>query len=140
MQHLMWADLEIAARTVWGEARGESQQGREAVAWVLRNRVEATTGQFREDVSPADAALKPWHFSVWNAGDPNRLKMQALALADPVLLACLAAVATAWAADRSADPTGGARHYHAAGITPAWAEGRRPSARIGRHLFYADVP
>jgi spore germination cell wall hydrolase CwlJ-like protein len=30
----------------------------------------------------------------------------------------------------------GAVHYHAAYIRPSWARGKRPVARIGRHLFY----
>jgi len=37
------------------------------------------------------------------------------------------------------DPTGGATHYHARGLMPAWARGQDPSAEIGNHLFYNDV-
>ena len=32
-------DRDILARTLWGEARGESLVGRIAVAWTIRNRV-----------------------------------------------------------------------------------------------------
>lgn len=32
-------DREILARTLWGEARGESLSGQIAVAWTIRNRV-----------------------------------------------------------------------------------------------------
>ncbi len=37
------------------------------------------------------------------------------------------------------DPTGGATHYHAGGMTPPWAKDRKPSAEIGRHRFYNNV-
>ena len=32
--------LDLLARTVWGEARGECFRGKLAVAWVARNRAE----------------------------------------------------------------------------------------------------
>lgn len=32
-------DRDILARTLWGEARGESLAGQIAVAWTIRNRV-----------------------------------------------------------------------------------------------------
>ena len=34
------SDLMIMAKTIWGEARGESHNGQVAVAWVIRNRAE----------------------------------------------------------------------------------------------------
>jgi len=37
------------------------------------------------------------------------------------------------------DPTGGATHYHAKDVYPPWTNGRKPSAKIGNHLFYNDV-
>jgi spore germination cell wall hydrolase CwlJ-like protein len=39
-------------------------------------------------------------------------------------------------AGRLDDPTKGATHYHAAGISPAWSKGETPKAAIGRHIFY----
>jgi spore germination cell wall hydrolase CwlJ-like protein len=32
-------DRDILARTLWGEARGESLDGKIAAAWTIRNRV-----------------------------------------------------------------------------------------------------
>ncbi len=53
-------------RTVYGEAGGESAEGQEAVANVIRNRVlSGRYGQGYEDVITA-----PRQFSVWNPGDP----------------------------------------------------------------------
>ena len=39
MNNASLADMETFARTIWGEARGESEEGQAAVAWVMRNRV-----------------------------------------------------------------------------------------------------
>ena len=33
-------DIKIMAKTMWGEARGESEEGKIGVAWVIRNRAE----------------------------------------------------------------------------------------------------
>ena len=35
-QALAWRDIDILARTLWGEARGEPELGRVAVAHVVR--------------------------------------------------------------------------------------------------------
>lgn len=34
-------DIDVLARTIWGEARGEGLAGQIAVGWCIRNRVEA---------------------------------------------------------------------------------------------------
>ena len=33
-------DVDVLARTIWGEARGEGRAGQIAVGWAIRNRVE----------------------------------------------------------------------------------------------------
>lgn len=35
------SDIDVLARTIWGEARGEGLGGQIAVGWCIRNRVEA---------------------------------------------------------------------------------------------------
>ena len=47
------------------------------------------------------------------------------------------AVAAAVFTDLLADPTDGATHYHAARVTPGWADPERETARLGDHVFYA---
>ena len=37
------ADMDVAARTVYGEARGEPDEGKIAVAWVIRTRAANQT-------------------------------------------------------------------------------------------------
>ena len=44
---------------------------------------------------------------------------------------------------REPDPTGGATHYYnPADVekTPAWAPLSKRTCKIGRHIFYTDVP
>jgi spore germination cell wall hydrolase CwlJ-like protein len=137
-------DLDTLARTIWGEARGEGREGMEAVAWVVKNR--AAIAQRHETVrgrphplfgdgTVAGACTPPLQFSCWNANDPNRALLLAVTRTDPAFgFAC--AIAAAVLDGGSADPTGGATHYHEASVHPAWAEGQTPTARIGHHVFY----
>jgi N-acetylmuramoyl-L-alanine amidase len=124
-----------AARTVWGEARGEGAAGMAAVAHVLLNRVK--DGRWGNTL--AAVCLAPWQFSCWNAGDPNRRKMLELDETDALFTECVAAVGNAPSMD---DPTHGATHYYnPAGVitTPAWVAGATPTAKVGHHLFHKDV-
>lgn len=140
----MTADLtdsvQILARTLWGEARGEAVRGQEAVAAVILNRVAVARrrGGWWWGSDVAAVCRKPWQFSCWNAKDPNRAKLLAVTEADPAFAACLR-IARRAMAGTIADPTGGATHYHTLDTHPAWATGRVPCAQIGNHLFYKDV-
>lgn len=131
-------DIDVLARTLWGEARGEGILGMAAVAAVIMNRV-------RKRLSPgkpnwwgegiAGVCQKPYQFSCWNPDDPNRQKLLAVGESDPLfrqarVIAHLAAVG--WLAD----PTGGADHYHATRVKPKWSAGQIPTITIGRHIFY----
>jgi spore germination cell wall hydrolase CwlJ-like protein len=133
---LLIEDVLIAARTVWGEARGEPYLGKLAVAHVLLNRWRVTTGQFARDDTLATACLRHRQFSAWNAGDPNFTKLFDAGLDDASFRASLRAVIEAL---DTPDMTHGARHYHTRAVTPAWASGHTPSYQTGNHLFYNDV-
>ena len=125
-------DVDVLARTLWGEARGERSQGRQAVACVILNRV-ARPG-WPNDV--AQVCLQPWQFSCWNDDDPNRDKLQAVDADDPQFADALRVAKLAIAGDLF-DITEGADHYHATSIDPpSWVKGAKPSATIGDHVFY----
>ncbi|MGE5477060.1 MAG: cell wall hydrolase [Bacteroidales bacterium] len=126
---------DILARTLWGEARGESVRGIEAVAAVVVNRVRRG-GWWGNSVETV--CRKPMQFSCWNAGDPNRAKLEQVDESDRQFRICLRIARRAIAGSVD-DPTGGATHYHVRGLLPVWARGRDPSAEIGNHLFYNDV-
>ncbi len=131
--------LDTLARTLYGEARGESVRGKEAVAAVVLNRVERAAGRPHWWGSTVvEVCRKPWQFSCWNPNDPNRDKLLAVGPGDPQFDVCRRIARRALTGVLE-DPTGGATHYHARGLMPDWADGRSPSAVIGNHLFYADV-
>lgn len=136
-------DLDVLARTMWAEARGEpdAKKSMGAVAHVVINRVEKRSWWGR---TISDVCTYPWQFSCWNANDRNRNKLIAVtksdvlfALANTVVTEILSMTAQA---RRLADPTGLATHYYADSIRPpAWIVGATYTGRIGHHLFYRDV-
>jgi len=125
------------ARTVYGEARGEGVRGMEAVANVVMNRAGAG-GWWGDTV--LSVVMKPFQFSVWNPGDPNRALIlgkfpyQGDAIFDQAWEIAGDAMAL-----ELADITGGATHYHADSILPVWARDQVPVAEIGRHVFYRGI-
>jgi len=135
LEKLPQADL--LARCIWGEARGEPIRGKLAVAHVVLNRVKARS-YFGKTIT--EVILSPWQFSCFNENDPNLAKILGLSSKDPDLAYCRA-VADMALLTGSPDPTGGATHYHAAQVTPLWAESNQMVFlwRIGNHLFYREV-
>lgn len=131
-------DREIAARTVWMEARGEGHDGIQAVACVIVNRVRA--GRWFSGRTMAECVLLEYQFSCWNTDDPNRRQMALLADNDSLLEDCRLAISGALAGSVP-DPTHGATHYYDGRMKekPAWAAHATPTADIGHHLFFAGV-
>jgi hypothetical protein len=134
--------IDVLARTMWGEARGEREGGMAAVAHVVLNRRDA--GRWWGSTVEA-VCHKPFQFSCWNEGDANRGKLLTVnvgnaefALAMRTAKALLAMLPT----DRArADTTNGATHYHVRGLTPLpnWARGKQPCQQLGRHVFYRGI-
>lgn len=133
--------VDILARTLWGEARGEPVRGIEAVAAIIVNRVKRTQergGRYWWGGTIEQVCQKPWQFSCWNDNDPNRAKLEAVNEKDRSFRICLR-VARRAAAGVLDDPTRGSTHYHTKTVFPPWAKTRLPAAEIGNHLFYNDV-
>jgi N-acetylmuramoyl-L-alanine amidase len=138
-------DIDSLTRTLWGEARSETLEGKVAVAHVVLNRLKRPGWWSRQrgDGIPDDSieavCRDPWQFSTWNSGDPNRAKLEAVDLGDGAFRDCMLAALLA-VTGRAADPTRGSTHYHATRIrAPRWARGRSPAVVIGRHLFFNDI-
>lgn len=140
------SDVQVLALTGYGEARGEPVTGLIAVMQVVMNRVADP----RWPATVPGCCLQPWQFSCWNRNDPNRalLLVIAGALAEgrampgaarrPMAEALHVADGVMTRAYR--DLVFGACHYHAQGVSPNWARGRKPITTIGHHLFYRGVP
>jgi len=150
-------DIDILARTLWGEARGEPDEGVEAVAAVILNRRAAARDYLakRPDrsrhplfgsgalaaVCLANPEARWRQFSCWNTGDPNRAKLEKVTeVGDARFRFCLD-VARRAVAGSVVDKTGGATHYHDRRIAdPTWTVGAIFTVEIGHHRFYKAVP
>lgn len=130
-------EIDVLARTLWGEARGEPDGGMEAVASVVLNRVaiaEDSDG-FWWGNNVIQVCQKPYQFSCWNRSDPNFQKLQAVDETD-LYFATAKRIARRACAGTIKDSTFGATHYHADTINPYWARRETPTITIGHHIFY----
>lgn len=141
-------DVDILARTIYGEARSEGQPevGRlepeqVAVGLVIRRRWRAR----RCAGSIASICQAPAQFSAWNMDDPNRARMERVDLSDPHFRECtIAALAALDASDaQEAELTQFADHYMTRAVferdPPAWVRGKTPCAELGAHVFFNDI-
>lgn len=133
--------LDVMARTVWGEARGQGWLGKVAVAHVILNRVKADSW-WGKDIE--GVCTHAWQFSCWNKDDPNLPKLKGVVLGDDrEFRECLAACAAA-IFDLEPDPTDNCCHYmtimrREEGWPKHWGEPQEPHRRIGTHLFYKGI-
>src|SRR5688572_19754753 len=77
-------EIDVLARTVWGEARGEGSIGMQAVACVVLNRVavaESRAGYWWGNTI-VQVCQKPYQFSCWNKDDANYRRVMAVDGAD----------------------------------------------------------
>lgn len=131
-------DIDILARTIYGEARGEYEHVEGgissliAVGNVVMNRLKAKSWYGK---SIQEICQKTSQFSCWNREDPNRAIVIQDKIIDPVFTLCCQ-VATKVALEEWPDLTKGSDHYHAFSIFPAWARGQKPKIRLARHIFY----
>lgn len=112
----------IAELTIWREARGESYEGKLGVAMVIAARMRDD----RWGNTAGEVCLQPYQFSCW-----RDLQLTRFPVDDPTWDECV----MAWAAAKHGQQWA-ANHYHADYVSPDWAEGRTPVARIGHHVFY----
>lgn len=123
------SDFLILAKTIYGEARGEIEEGKIAVACVVLNRAR------KRGQSVTRICLAPQQFSCWNRDDPNYRKI--LFMAGEQLQPYLDLLWDYFAEE--VDITNGATHYRSTKIKPYWARGKKPCCQIGNHIFYNNV-
>jgi len=133
-------EVDVLARTIFGEARGEPLEGLEAVACVVLNRVKIaqSRGRYWWGNNIIGVCQKPYQFSCWNKNDPSYKRLTSVTIADKNFQTCQriaenAVIGKLW------DCTSGATHYHADYVSPFWAKGEKPIMKIGRHMFYKLV-
>ncbi|MEB3702096.1 Cell Wall Hydrolase [Candidatus Bealeia paramacronuclearis] len=139
MQIVTEKDIDILARTIYGEARCEYNHPQGglgsliAVGNVVMNRLNAKR---RFGNSIEDVCLKPFQFSCWNAKDPMRKVITGEGIEKDIVFKICQEVASAVANQAWPDFTRDSNHYHAYYCKPDWADPRKLQVRLGRHYFY----
>lgn len=131
------SDIDTLARTIYGEARGEGEEGMRAVACVVINRV-THPAWWGHDVS--NVCCTPWQFSCWNKNDPNRSIILAATPSDPVF-ASANLIAQQAVSGQLVDITEGATSYYdkRMPVPPAWSLQMMRCAEIGHHIFFKEA-
>lgn len=132
-------DIEVAARTMWGEARGEGEEGMRLVADVLWNRAADSR---RWPMTISGVAQQKWQFSAWNANDPNLPKLLAVGTRDAHYRVALATAADLFLLryEGAKSDSLGANHYLTNSLfhstkAPSWSKGVTPVLQHGVHTF-----
>ncbi len=127
-------DLVCLALNVYHEARGEPMVGQYAVAEVTMNRVASK--RYPDTVCEVVYEKRWDRIRRRDVGAFSWTELESLSKSER------AAWRRAWEAaeavyDKRQAPTlQGALFYHARNIKPSWARGKKPVARIGKHIFY----
>ena len=112
-------NVNLLARLINGEARGESYTGQVAVGAVVLNRVRSSS--FPNTIS--GVIYQPGAFTAVSDGQINK----------PVVQSCVNAARDAM---NGWDPSGGALYYYNPAVaTSSWIWSRPVVARIGNHVF-----
>lgn len=122
--------LRAVAATIYGEARGEGNEGMLAVGCVIRNRVQ-NPGWWGEDWSSVCTAAK--QFSCW--WDKQGERVRCVDESDARFAKCME-IAKSVISGEAEDITGGADHYHTGAVSPSWSRGKIPVKVIGAHRFF----
>lgn len=144
MKYSVDTDIDILARTIYGEARSEGEEGMEAVACVVINRYKSHkwySGYVLKGgakiPSIAHTCLKRMQFSCWNKNDPNLPKIRRVTPENKIFKKCLE-IASAAVCGNLKDFTGGAVYYHTKDIKPEWAVEKIPCYEVNNHIFYRE--
>lgn len=133
-------EIDVLARTIFGEARGEPHEGLEAVASVVLNRarISEIKGRYWWGNGIIGVCQKPYQFSCWNRSDPSYQRLINVTEENIHFATCLR-IARRAVFGLLKDNTKGATHYHADYVDPYWAKGESPVKVIGAHIFYKLV-
>ena len=114
--------LEALTRVVYGEARGESEEGKRAVAWVVINRANISGKSIEYE------ARKKSQFCCYS-GEMKEFeaKKECEKIANDAIQ------------NKSVDPTNGATFFYSGQTVTSWAKGKSPCAEIGCHKFFKNI-
>lgn len=143
--------IDIVARTLWGEARGEGQTGMHAVGCVIHNRAKIAKHYYAihgkrhplfGDGGLIGVCRAPMQFSCWGRSDPNRVKLERVTDEDSDFEVALKISRHVYAGDL--EPiVGGCTHYltdtlYNSAACPSWAKAMKLYRVLGNHVFLLD--
>ncbi|MNF74888.1 Cell Wall Hydrolase [compost metagenome] len=140
--HMNEQTIDVLARTLWGEARGEGLAGQIAVGHVIRNRVHDGKDKSWWGEGYIGVCRARWQFSCWNANDPNYVYLSGQKDIPAAQYAQAREAALIAMENLQPDPTGGATHYYVAKMKnpPSWRTNATRTCVIGSHVFFKNVP
>jgi N-acetylmuramoyl-L-alanine amidase len=129
--------VDILARTLYGESEVRDETDARAIASVVMNRARVR----RQTVEKV--CLAPKQFSCWNE-EADRSRLMKVTPETNSWAATCFKIAEAYAEGGAPDITNGATHYYATYIkAPKWAKGKVPcfSTPAGKytHVFFNDI-
>lgn len=141
-------DLTLFAATVFLEGESEPDEGKVAIAWVIRNLMDTLKRPARHVILGADGLVDgdghAWEvFSCWN-DDYVKQRTVRLIAPDPALWERCWRAATGALWRFLADPTKGATHYLNVELTrkirplhdlPPWYDPQRVTLKVGRQDY-----
>ena len=113
-------NLLYLAKTIYGEARGESIETMFAIGWVIRNRVQAK----RYGSTYKDVVLQLKQFSCWNKDDHN-YKVIREVVKGRIWEVCIGVAIVVMQSVEKHNPVIDVRHYYDKSLDsnpPFWAE------------------
>ena len=117
--------LDRVSRCVFAEARGESYEGKIAVAWVIKNRcIKKKYGKNISEVT------RPGQFARWDKEIPKN--------EEEAWKKCIQAAQDVFFNGVN-DPTKGSTHFLSDNANPSWAQNKEPVVIIGGHRFYNNI-
>ena len=128
-------DIDVLARTIYGEAKAHSTRDAIAIANVVINRCKLRNWPS----TPAEVCQQPHQFSCWNPNDPNRMRI--LNASGDWFEKCKLIAADAVNGVFADDITNRATHYCTPAVKPKtyWAKNKTPCFETDGHVFFNDI-
>ncbi|MDR0555400.1 MAG: cell wall hydrolase [Holosporaceae bacterium] len=128
------ADLNVLAKTIYGEGRGELYKfGLASLIAIANVVVNRKNKNFAKTV--LDVCLAPHQFSCWNPRDINHRELKNITEENVIFKICIE-VAENVLSEKWPDLTDGCDHYHERSVKPFWAAYFEPKRIFGSHCFY----
>jgi len=132
-------EVDLMTRVLYGEARGENEEGQRNIIHTIINRAEDSKKRFGPTYG--EILIRPFQFSCMNPDDPNYpliLKLDKKSLTFQKLRAIVVNTINERLNGRP-DPTLNSTHYHNLTVDPKWNIAADGMIRIGNHKFWRGV-